>query len=184
MSGFDLIRRVREQPGYAHVPILVISGDSDPGTPERIRALGANAFFPKPYSPSAVRKKLETLLNAIPSRRNFLSPVAGLRLAQTSGEFKEILDRLTTARGRKSRRWPMKFTRLRERTGGIAPQALSPARQRHELPRQPTRRAANERLDVVEKRSSELAQTKVEASQKFPIKLTGTLLFNAFLNGR
>ena len=68
MSGFDLIRRlVREHPGYAHVPILVISGDSDPGTPERIRALGADAFFPKPYSPSAVRKKLEMLLNAVPS---------------------------------------------------------------------------------------------------------------------
>jgi CheY-like chemotaxis protein len=67
MSGFDLIRRVREQPGYAHIPILVISGDSDPGTPDRIRTLGANAFFPKPYSPSAVRKKLEMLLNAIPS---------------------------------------------------------------------------------------------------------------------
>jgi DNA-binding response OmpR family regulator len=67
MSGFDLIRKVREQPGYAQVPILVISGDSDPGTPERLRALGADAFFPKPYSPSAVRKKLEMLLNAIPS---------------------------------------------------------------------------------------------------------------------
>lgn len=64
MSGYDLIRRVREHPDYAHVPILVISGDSDPNTPERIRQLGANAFFPKPYSPSAVRKKLETLLNA------------------------------------------------------------------------------------------------------------------------
>ena len=67
MSGFDLIRRVREHPAYSHVPILVISGDSDPGTPDRLRALGANAFFPKPYSPSAVRKKLEVLLNAIPS---------------------------------------------------------------------------------------------------------------------
>jgi len=63
MSGFDLISRVREQPGYTQVPILVISGDSDPGTPERIRALGADAFFAKPYSPSAVRKKLEMLLN-------------------------------------------------------------------------------------------------------------------------
>jgi CheY-like chemotaxis protein len=67
MSGFELIRRVRAQPGYTHVPILVISGDSDPGTPDRIRALGADAFFPKPYSPSAVRKKLEMLLNASPS---------------------------------------------------------------------------------------------------------------------
>jgi two-component system chemotaxis response regulator CheY len=67
MSGFDLIRRVREHPAYSHVPILVISGDCDPGTPDRLRALGANAFFPKPYSPSAVRKKLEVLLDAIPS---------------------------------------------------------------------------------------------------------------------
>jgi CheY-like chemotaxis protein len=66
MSGFDLIRRVREQPAYAHIPILVISGDCDPGTPDRLRALGADAFFPKPYSPSAVRKKLEMLLDAIP----------------------------------------------------------------------------------------------------------------------
>jgi CheY-like chemotaxis protein len=67
MSGFDLIRRVREHPAYAHVPILVISGDCDPGTPDRLRALGADAFFPKPYSPSAVRRKLEMLLDAIPS---------------------------------------------------------------------------------------------------------------------
>ncbi|HEY3835526.1 MAG TPA: response regulator [Bryobacteraceae bacterium] len=67
MSGFDLIRRVREHPNYARVPIVVISGDSDPGTPDRIRKLGADAFFAKPYSPSAVRKKLEMLLNAVPS---------------------------------------------------------------------------------------------------------------------
>ncbi len=68
MSGFELIRRVREHPGYLHVPILVISGDSDPGTPEFTRALGANAFFPKPYSPSAVRKTLEMLLNVLSSQ--------------------------------------------------------------------------------------------------------------------
>ena len=36
---------------------------------------------------------------------------------------------------------------------------------------------------MVEQRVNEQAQTKVEASQKLPIKLTGTLLFNAFLNG-
>jgi DNA-binding response OmpR family regulator len=68
MSGYDLIRFVREQPAYSRVPILVISGDSDPATPGRIASLGANAFFPKPYSPSAVRKKLETLLNVFSSQ--------------------------------------------------------------------------------------------------------------------
>jgi hypothetical protein len=40
----------------------------------------------------------------------------------------------------------------------------------------------DERVGVVEQRTAEQAQTKVEASQKFPIKLTGMLLFNAFAN--
>ncbi len=65
MSGFELIRRVRERPDHRSVPILVLSGDSDPTTPHRLRSLGADAFFLKPYSPSAVRQKVEMLLNAM-----------------------------------------------------------------------------------------------------------------------
>lgn len=41
-----------------------------------------------------------------------------------------------------------------------------------------------ERVAVLEKRSEEQAQAKVEASQKFPIQLTGMLLFNVFRNSR
>lgn len=61
-DGFDLIRQLRAEPRFARLPILLISGDSDPMLPERALAQGADAFFPKPYSPSAVRKKLEQLL--------------------------------------------------------------------------------------------------------------------------
>jgi CheY-like chemotaxis protein len=61
-NGFDLIRKLRAEPRFARLPILLISGDSDPMLPERALAQGADAFFPKPYSPSAVRKKLEQLL--------------------------------------------------------------------------------------------------------------------------
>jgi hypothetical protein len=43
---------------------------------------------------------------------------------------------------------------------------------------------AEERQAVEENRIDELAQTKVEASQKFPIRITGMALFNAFVNGR
>jgi hypothetical protein len=43
---------------------------------------------------------------------------------------------------------------------------------------------ADERQAVQESRIDELAQTKVEASQKFPIQITGMALFNAFVNGR
>ena len=41
-----------------------------------------------------------------------------------------------------------------------------------------------ERLDIQEQRSQEQAQTKVEASQKFPIRLAGMALFNAFANSK
>jgi hypothetical protein len=41
-----------------------------------------------------------------------------------------------------------------------------------------------EQVAVNETRIADQAQTKVEASQKLPIQLTGMLLFNAFLNGR
>ena len=69
MDGFELIERVRAAGGAAHVPIIVISGDSDPGTPAKVRRLGADAYFAKPYSPAAVRETLERLLheNSLPS---------------------------------------------------------------------------------------------------------------------
>jgi CheY-like chemotaxis protein len=65
MDGFELIARIRSRPGGSALPIMVISGDSDPHAPERARRMGANAFFPKPYSPAEVRRKLEQLIDAI-----------------------------------------------------------------------------------------------------------------------
>ncbi len=64
MDGFKLIEILRADSRYTNLPIVVLSGDSDPATPERLRLLGANAFFAKPYSPAKVRDTLEALLNA------------------------------------------------------------------------------------------------------------------------
>src|SRR5580704_9254248 len=61
-DGFELIRQLRAEVRYASLPVLLISGDSDPQLPARALAQGANAFFSKPYSPAAVRRKLEQLL--------------------------------------------------------------------------------------------------------------------------
>ena len=41
-----------------------------------------------------------------------------------------------------------------------------------------------EKLDIQERRIEEQAQTKVEASQRFPIRITGMALFNTFYNTR
>src|SRR5438477_11951683 len=44
-DGFELIRQVRAEPRLARLPILLISGDSDPQLPQPALAQGANAFF-------------------------------------------------------------------------------------------------------------------------------------------
>jgi CheY-like chemotaxis protein len=64
MDGFTLIEIIRAQPRENRLPIVVVSGDTDPETPRRLRALGADAFFSKPYSPAELRRKLEQLIYA------------------------------------------------------------------------------------------------------------------------
>jgi CheY-like chemotaxis protein len=63
MDGFELIERIRAHRVHGAVPIMVITGTSDPDADQRVRQLGANAFFSKPYSPGLVRRKMEQLLN-------------------------------------------------------------------------------------------------------------------------
>jgi CheY-like chemotaxis protein len=63
MDGYELIRRVRSDEKLSGMPIIVVSADTDPATPGRIAALGVQAFFPKPFSPALVRRKLEQLLD-------------------------------------------------------------------------------------------------------------------------
>ena len=58
----ELVAHLRRESRYASIPILVISGDADPDTPRRALSVGADAFFAKPYSPGAVRQKLEELI--------------------------------------------------------------------------------------------------------------------------
>src|SRR5436305_14823144 len=63
MDGFELIRRIRGDTRLRATPIIVVTADTDPATPERVAALGVDAFFPKPFSPAQVRRTLEQLLN-------------------------------------------------------------------------------------------------------------------------
>ncbi|MGD0498126.1 MAG: response regulator [Bryobacteraceae bacterium] len=62
MDGFDLICFIRSHRRHIKMPVIVVTADTDPETPERASRLGANAFFGKPFSPRAVRRTLEDLL--------------------------------------------------------------------------------------------------------------------------
>ena len=63
MDGFELIQRLRQDERRSGVPIIVVSADTDPGTPGRMTEMKVDAFFAKPFSPAAVRRKLEQLLD-------------------------------------------------------------------------------------------------------------------------
>ena len=63
-DGFQLIEQVRSNIRYSQIPIVVISANTDEATPARVEALGADAFFSKPYSPLALRQSLEQLFDA------------------------------------------------------------------------------------------------------------------------
>jgi hypothetical protein len=98
-------------------------------------------------------------------------------LAQSPDQNAAILERLDQLE-KQNRELLEEIKQLREQ---VQKSAATPT------PDQPTSEAtstAGERIEVSEHRVEELAQTKVEASQKFPIQLTGMALFNAFLNGR
>ena len=64
VDGFELVKAIRADNRYSRIPIVVVSGDSLPEVPEQLRLLGADAFFPKPYSPAEIRKTLKGLLSA------------------------------------------------------------------------------------------------------------------------
>jgi hypothetical protein len=99
----------------------------------------------------------------------FFASFLQLLQAQQDPNLQKILDRLDRLEG-ENRELRRQVEKLRERIGEVlTPQAA------------PT---VEERLDLGEQRTAELAQVKVEASQRFPIRLSGMALVNSFFNSK
>jgi CheY-like chemotaxis protein len=56
MSGDEVIRALRGEPGLADVPILILSGE--PVDPDDLRRLGANAAVLKPFDVAELVEKI------------------------------------------------------------------------------------------------------------------------------
>ncbi len=52
VSGFDVLAAL--DPQHGATPVVVITGHDEPGTAERVRALGASAFLKKPVDETAL----------------------------------------------------------------------------------------------------------------------------------
>src|SRR6266852_5890422 len=111
---------------------------------------------------------------------------AALAGAQNTPEMREILDRLDRLE-KDNRALTEEIGALRKELGTLRQPAAAAATVNAASSGgeagdgQP---AEEERQAVQQNRIEELAQTKVESSQKFPIRITGMALFNAYRNGR
>ncbi len=101
--------------------------------------------------------------------------------AQTSPEMVSILERLSRLE-QQNQELLEEVRSLRTELGSArtAPPAAASAEVSVASPAAPV--TVEQRLDIQEQRTEEQAQSKVESSQKFPIRLTGMALFNAFAN--
>ena len=55
IDGVSLIRRLRETPAWADIPVVVVSAYSEPEIQENAMEAGAAAFIAKPFSASELR---------------------------------------------------------------------------------------------------------------------------------
>ncbi len=102
--------------------------------------------------------------------------------AQDEPGMKQVLERLERLE-RENRALADELRKLRSEIAGF--QAKPPAEtQEAQGHSQPGLSELEEKMDIQERRVAEQAQTKVEASQRFPIRVTGMALFNAFLNSK
>jgi DNA-binding response OmpR family regulator len=61
-TGVDVIKRAKASNLTVHIPIIVVSSLTDPALPERVRAMGADVFLPKPVDLELLRAELRRLL--------------------------------------------------------------------------------------------------------------------------
>jgi two-component system chemotaxis response regulator CheY len=62
-DGLSLVEALRNLPGRAALPIVVTTSDRDVAIRERADAIGVQAFFEKPFSPTQFRKAVNSILN-------------------------------------------------------------------------------------------------------------------------
>jgi CheY-like chemotaxis protein len=60
-SGFDVIERVKAEPGLWDVPVVVLSGTDDPKDQQRGLALGVHTHLRKPIRPSELSWMVESI---------------------------------------------------------------------------------------------------------------------------
>jgi CheY-like chemotaxis protein len=61
-TGIGALEKLKLSSRTAHIPVVVLSGVTDPARIERVQELGAAAFLPKPVDPDALEAVIRDAL--------------------------------------------------------------------------------------------------------------------------
>src|SRR5262249_38739418 len=63
ISGYDLIKMIKKEPGIAAIPVIAVTAFAMKGDEEKIRQSGCEDYLAKPISVSAFLRTVESYLN-------------------------------------------------------------------------------------------------------------------------
>ena len=64
LDGFETLRRIRETPATATLPVLMLTASAGAADRARAESLGANDFIAKPFDPADVVERVRAGLGA------------------------------------------------------------------------------------------------------------------------
>ncbi|HEV2017301.1 MAG TPA: response regulator [Gemmatimonadaceae bacterium] len=101
ISGTELCRVVRNDRRWSEIPVLFLTGHSDPDSVRRVFAAGADDYVGKPFVPAELMMRIESRLTGVKARRGPVDtdPVTGL---PTGGRTTELIERFLRLARRKS----------------------------------------------------------------------------------
>lgn len=59
MDGFEVLRRLKEQPAYEKVPVIFLTADDDASTEQKGIAAGASDYIKKPFIAETLLSKVQ-----------------------------------------------------------------------------------------------------------------------------
>lgn len=70
MDGFEFVRRLKQDPMFHDIPVLVVSTESRQARLDEINAMGVAGFIHKPFRPETVRDQIIGCLGVTPDEFN------------------------------------------------------------------------------------------------------------------
>lgn len=62
LNGAEFLLNIRSSGFFKHIPVIVVSGNSDEKLSDRVIKLGANAFIAKPLNPMKIKDQIDDLV--------------------------------------------------------------------------------------------------------------------------